>query len=324
MYNMILKNKNSMSDIYLLVTNNRINRADRFLYDIDGEYYDTISLSHFTGEIGRVITRIKINFQRLNSLGFIAITNLNQSEWFVATIDSNNVTIIYWSDPNVLSRSMDDVHPLSIPNLTGYIPGQSEIPRILFPNVVFNRYTDIVDRVNEGSLLSIQNLNIDSEHAIIPEEQYYTIRVNESNIYELQRDYMLGWVKLTVAQPMNYNLRIGDIVRKIVQPEKLTYPNTLVSQSYETLIKRLYGILVELPEFLIINDLRVNFISFQDTASKLQNNEIERYIVDPLLQPWAGVPGTLNRILTLFTRNGMTYLVKVQYNQETAQIFPPI
>lgn len=37
---------------------------------------------------------------------------------------------------------------------------------------------------------------------------------------------------------------------------------------------------------------------------------IEIFIVDPLLQPWAGPPNSLNRIIIIFDKNGMTYLIK--------------
>lgn len=109
----------------------------------------------------------------------------------------------------------------------------------------------------------------------------------------------------------------------------LTTENILFQQSYETLIRQLYGLpgnSIELPEFLIINGLRVNFISFE----QLNQIQIERWIIDPELQPWAGPPTfspigeNVNRIITLFDINGTTYLVKVRYDQATNQIFLPI
>ena len=53
-------------------------------------------------------------------------------------------------------------------------------------------------------------------------------------------------------------------------------------------------------------------------------NGIDRYILDPLLQPWTGPPNSQNKILTMFGKNGVTYLVKVRYDQSTNQIFQPI
>ena len=96
--------------------------------------------------------------------------------------------------------------------------------------------------------------------------------------------------------------------------------------SYETLVKQLYGLPVVIPEFLILNGLKVNFIPF----SELSSIQIDRYIIEPLLQPWAGPPGSSSndelpyRIITIFGKNGMTYLVKAKYDQNSNQIFPPI
>ena len=72
--------------------------------------------------------------------------------------------------------------------------------------------------------------------------------------------------------------------------------------SYETLLRQLYN----LP---ILNDLRVELTPF----SELSNIQIDRYTIDPLLQPWADL-NTSNRIITIFGKNGMTYFVKVQYD----------
>lgn len=62
-----------------------------------------------------------------------------------------------------------------------------------------------------------------------------------------------------------------------------------------------------MPEFLMIDGLRINFISFQEVSQ----NQIERYIV----QPWAGASYEApDRILTMFGKNGTTYLVKARYD----------
>ena len=117
---------------------------------------------------------------------------------------------------------------------------------------------------------------------------------------------------LQLSPRSEVNIQVQDIQTPII--------NTLSHESYETLTKQLYGIPVQLPEFLIINGLRTNFISFPEVP----NLQIERFIIDPLLQPWAGPPGTSNRIITLFGRNGLTYLVKARLDPATNQIFPPI
>lgn len=92
--------------------------------------------------------------------------------------------------------------------------------------------------------------------------------------------------------------------------------------SVESLIKQLYYQPITLPDFLIINGIRSNFISFNQIRSI--GNQITRYVIDPLLQPLAGLPGSPNRIITIFTKNGNSYLVKARFDPQTNQIFPPI
>jgi hypothetical protein len=94
----------------------------------------------------------------------------------------------------------------------------------------------------------------------------------------------------------------------------------LTQQSYETLVKQIYGFPVTIPTSLDVNGLRLEFIPF----SQLNTIQIERYIIEPLLQPWAGPPSTQNRILTIFGKNGMTYLVKALYDQASGKIFQPV
>ena len=84
----------------------------------------------------------------------------------------------------------------------------------------------------------------------------------------------------------------------------------------------IYNIPIKTPEFIILNGLRVNFIPFSE-VSKIQ---IVRYELDPYLQIYAGLPTVvnMNRIITLFSSNGLTYLVKAKYDPVTQQIFNPI
>lgn len=69
--------------------------------------------------------------------------------------------------------------------------------------------------------------------------------------------------------------------------------------------------------------VEVTFVSFQQIAEMLKNNQIERYIIDTLLQP-TSLLNSPNRILTMFEKNGSIYLVKARYDQATNQIYPPV
>lgn len=111
----------------------------------------------------------------------------------------------------------------------------------------------------------------------------------------------------------------------VPQPERATSP-PLTQRSFEAYLQQVYGIPLELPDRLPIpglGRLHGEFISFERATELLTNNRITNYTVDPLLQPWAGPPGGPNRIVTLLADNGMTYLVKAQYDFESGQIFPP-
>lgn len=109
-------------------------------------------------------------------------------------------------------------------------------------------------------------------------------------------------------------------IESITRPSNSLIETTLTEESYETLLKQLYSLPVTLPEYLIVNDLKINFIPFE----QLNTIQIEKYNIDPLLQPWAGPPKIQNRIITIFDTNGMTYLVKARYDQVNSQIYPPI
>jgi len=122
------------------------------------------------------------------------------------------------------------------------------------------------------------------------------------------------------------NLQVENTQQIIIPPTESNQEDELQKQSYETLLKQLYNLpnADALPEFLIINGLRISFISFEEITQMLNQNQIERFVIEPLLQPWAGNLGTTNRILTIFSKNGMTYLVKANYNPVNNSINQPI
>jgi hypothetical protein len=106
--------------------------------------------------------------------------------------------------------------------------------------------------------------------------------------------------------------------------EVLVIEDTLTKKSHAMYMAQVYGLPIIMPDYLIINGLRVNFISFQEVSSMLSQNQIERYIIEPILQPWSGPPSQQLRILTFFGKNGLTYLAKVRYDQVNNQIFSPL
>ena len=120
--------------------------------------------------------------------------------------------------------------------------------------------------------------------------------------------------------------------RRQLFPENTSNSDDLTLKSYETLLKQIYGQPVTVPQFLVVNNIRAPFIPFNEVGQLIRDNEIERYIVEPLLQPWASQPDFMlpadrqaqpNRIVTLFHRDGTTSLVKAKYDRRTNQIYPP-
>lgn len=96
----------------------------------------------------------------------------------------------------------------------------------------------------------------------------------------------------------------------------------LSREPYETFLSQMYGIPIPQSYF------PMNFISFIEASSLLQQNLVEKFEVDPILQVWSGVSQlsignheTKERIITLYLKNGNNYLVKAIYNPITQQIF---
>jgi RNA recognition motif-containing protein len=149
-------------------------------------------------------------------------------------------------------------------------------------------------------------------------------------IIHVTREYPRG----QMVVPQDYHLRepiISDPLPESYYSREFTNENgsdsiNLMIKSYETYMRQVYNLPVPLPEFLILNGLKVPFIPF----SEIKNIQIDRYVIDPILQPWAGPLAGLssdkpaNRIVTIFGKNGMTYLVKAKYDQVNNQIFQPV
>ena len=93
----------------------------------------------------------------------------------------------------------------------------------------------------------------------------------------------------------------------------------IVKESFEMFLKQLHKIPIAFPDFLIINNLRADFISL----NQYHKLELERIHLDPILQPWAGSPSNPNRIITLFAKNGSIYLIRAKYDTKTNIISEP-
>ena len=178
----------------------------------------------------------------------------------------------------------------------------------LSPRTTARDLADLFGRF--GSVLDVQ-LNNDSATINFEDQEDATDAIDTLNGWELDGQRLVVTETAPSSSPR-------------ASESTLSTEQNMLQQSYETLLKQLYGLPVQSPEFLIVNGLKVNFVLFEQIANMLSQNQIERFILDPLLQPWAGPPGTPNRILTMFGRNGMSYLVKARYDPVTNQMFAPI
>jgi hypothetical protein len=61
-----------------------------------------------------------------------------------------------------------------------------------------------------------------------------------------------------------------------------------------------------------------------EISQLLSSGQVARFESPPVMQPWAGPPGTPNRIFTFQTLDGRKLFVKAQYNQQINQLLPPV
>lgn len=122
----------------------------------------------------------------------------------------------------------------------------------------------------------------------------------------------------------SHGLSFSPVDSPVRSPVRSPEADPLLQQSYETLMKQIYNLPVKLPPYLVINNIPTYFINFDQAGQLLSTGQVERFILDPILQPWAGHPFLSNRIIRLFDLNGNSYLVKANYDFRTGQIYPPI
>ena len=219
--------------------------------------------------------------------------------------------------------------------ITNFWPGRSN---------KYTRQLALIETVEAWVLFSTQNneLILESEtHSLVPQKlselritNAYFLKFPEVDLLEHQI-----YKKLPSREITPFNVNIASLISQailssslltdigveiiIVTPDSLNIlaprsrPFIINPSNYSTFQERP----PELPQFIIIHGLKVNFISFPDIGDMLSQNKIERYIIDPSLQY---LIENSNTIFTFFGKNGITYLVKGRYDPQTNQIFPPV
>ena len=214
--------------------------------------------------------------------GFVALYTFNRRvfEYLVTIFETNHGRMI-----SLMNHNTQEVVHLS------------RDPRILD--------TDIVTHIQY-----VRSINFE---VFIPNITYEIIPNDVSVMLE---DFIFNAGEHLIGNPPT----IAQVIREM---REYFYPNDveepparasgipLLEKSYETLLRRLYGLPVELPASL--NGLEL--VPF----SELSNLNILRYELNLLLQPYAS-PG--NNIITLITPD-RTVLVHSRFDPNTKRISPP-
>lgn len=233
---------------------------------------------------------------------------MNLEKYRLSSTDINRYSRAAGSEPNIYWEVTNPNNMISLSDATNYVYSNHPNDRFVYwPDYhVAGPVSDIVNifrrlnfrqTTNDGVLfrLSIGRLG----------KRPMTMDLTEENVY-------LNSFDPTIEEHRQLIERVTGIPQIIpIKPVE----NTSFLESYETLLRRLYNLSDNEPNYL-----KVKFILFE----QLNTIQIDRYIIDPLLQPWSGSPNTQNRILTIFDKNKMTYLVKARYDPVSNQIFPPL
>ena len=317
---------NSLNSFNFVIANSPV--TGRFpLYDVQGNYFTGNTLTHFSGSVD-IISRTTLDLSSFSSEpilvftqnGWVLLVSRNNTAVMIASsgeLSSPTVDMIRLIVPNISTSRVQTLDRMQLPPFNHNLLAQIEnitrqhLPFAIIYYVLDERYEmPVVGR----HYPNLSGLNIISEQTGQPGHMFGGVIPLEETIDTRE------WVRPPEIVQEDPNL--GNNVTPYSSSTQTNIRNNeMIQQSYEILMKQLYGIPVQLPQYLVINGLRVNFVPFEQIGQMLSQNQIERYIIDPLLQPFAGPPGTEYRIFTFFGKNGVTYLVRAKYNPQTNQIF---
>ena len=268
---------------------NTLRQSGLELLEIDGVRMDLNEENIYQNAVHQILSRDDIN---------------------TYSIDARSESNVYWEITNPTNK-------IRLSDATNYVYSNHPNDRFVYwpDNRVAGSVSDIVNIfsglglrrfANDGILFRLSNGRFGRPPM--------TMDLTEENVY-------LNSFDPTIEEHRQLIETITGVSQ--ISPETVQAENKFSLESYENLLRQLYNLPINIPEYLIINGLKVNFIPF----SQLGSIQIERYLIDPLLQPWVSAPygaETQNRIITIFGKNGITYLVKARYDPVGNQIFSPI
>ena len=167
-------------------------------------------------------------------------------------------------------------------------------------------------RMKSAFLIKFPEVNL-LEHRIYKELPVRDVAPFDLHILNLINQAILNGLPLT-------NMSVEVFTREPFSFDRIINPRNRPQIIHPSQYSTFQEVPPELPEFLFIHGLKVNFIPFSDIAGMLSRNEIERYFIDPDHQDL----NSPNTILTFFGKNGITYLAKARYDPQSNQVFPPV
>ncbi len=92
----------------------------------------------------------------------------------------------------------------------------------------------------------------------------------------------------------------------------------------KALNQRIYQIYpVDLPTSIRVDKKQTPVVSLDEITKKTNEGKIERWVLDPMLQPYAGSHRSHNRLLTFYEKDGSVCHVRAEYDAKTSRINPP-
>ncbi len=196
------------------------------------------------------------------------------------------------------------------------IPYYRENPRDRFINM---ETRELLDDLPEGDLVMIPRMDDNLENLqLIVETTWLTgIIGSQQNERDFGDHIVLGESnRWPLYSRKTYNYR--DIIPLI--PSYRSNELSTVQKSSERLMSHLYNLPLEEPD--ILDGYARSDLS---TINRLlQEQKIARFDVNIVLQPFAGPPGTPNKVLTFLTDDRRKLFVVARYDPDQNQIFPPV
>ena len=238
----------------------------------------------------------------------------NNTSYFATDLTLDGV-----DDPEDDSRHIDKYRNTLRQNIPGVLfdPRGSKIIALM-----------IIDQQNEDII------NASPVHLMLYQEDANNI-LRELTPRVYRGNYITGVKVIAVPewpQPLTDQLRavlLGqvrpEIIRRFQQYEFKAYSQGLTDNIYDMLLRNQDQSL-SLGSYTDVLSTLYNFPQASPTnlqftpLEQIQASNIQRYEIEPLLQPLAGHPNSPNRIITLYYKDGSKHYVKGRYNPETNRI----